>query len=187
MLDVLQKMKLSHKIAIIMLDMLQKTERCSFAFSGQEGQHARMICMVCRHFVYTSCINDMYIYTYDKWTKNNIYIYIYIGQVNRRYTYIYIYMYIFMTCDKVYIWYEICDVLDLIDKVKINRIWKHFHTFRDETWTMDRRTRAASLCEANCPAPPPKIINSNEQFYKTCFGHLIKNDTIYTCKIQYIH
>ena len=102
-----------------------------------------MICMVSGYFAYTSCIYIMYIhdiYTYDECTVNNIYIYIYIYWTSKYMICIYIYVY--MTCDKVYIWYEISGIWDLIDKVKFNRVWKHFHTFRKEAWTMDRRTRA---------------------------------------------
>ena len=28
-------------------------------------------------------------------------------------------------------------ILNLIDKVKTNKIWKYFYTFRKETWTMN--------------------------------------------------
>ena len=76
---------------------------------------------------------------------------------------IYIYIYIYWT-DMKYVIY------DLIDKVTINRIRKHFHTFRKETWTMDRRTRAVMFVKQIVHSPPQKKLRSIGQFYTTVVG-----------------
>ena len=57
-----------------------------------------------------------------------------------------------------------CDISDLIYKVKTNRIWKHFHTFRKESCTMDRRTRAVMFVKQIVHSPPPASLIRLDNF-----------------------